>query len=63
MCIVLVGSKRNNFITADYRKRYIVDEYHYESNIDDKNSMYCELTGMYWLWKHNTDSIVRIRTL
>lgn len=29
-------------------------------NISKKNNHYCELTGLYWLWKHCTDDIVGI---
>jgi len=27
-------------------------------NISDKNSSYCELTGMYWMWKHAKADII-----
>ena len=27
-------------------------------NISDKNRQYCELTGMYWIWKHASEDIV-----
>lgn len=29
-------------------------------NISEKNSFYCELTGLYWLWKHIDDDYVGI---
>lgn len=29
-------------------------------NISDKNSSYCELTGMYWLWKNMDCDIIGI---
>lgn len=29
-------------------------------NISRKNHMYCELTGMYWLWKHITCDVIGI---
>ena len=29
-------------------------------NISDKNKNYCELTGIYWLWKHVKDDYIGI---
>lgn len=58
MCILVVGSRKNHFIKADYRERYIIEDEHAIPNIDVKNSLYCELTGMYYLWKHGNDEIV-----
>lgn len=29
-------------------------------NISEKNKNYCELTGLYWLWKHSSDSYIGI---
>lgn len=27
-------------------------------NISDRNRQFCELTGLYWLWKHATDDVI-----
>ena len=56
MNIIVVGSSRNDFIITPGRERFLVDEKHTE--LDEKNNMYCELTGMYYLWKNNNDEIV-----
>lgn len=44
---ILVGSYKNN-IKCNYLKDNTGD------NISEKNDNYCELTGLYWIWK-NTD--------
>lgn len=60
MKILVVGSKSNNFILDDIREKYLTDEKHSELNIDDRNSMYCELTAFYYLWKNVKADIVGI---
>lgn len=56
MRIIVVGSTKNDFIITPGREQYLVEQQHTE--LDAKNSMYCELTGMYYLWKNTKDDIV-----
>lgn len=56
MRIIVVGSAKNDFIITPGREQYLVEQQHTE--LDSKNSMYCELTGMYYLWKKTKDDIV-----
>lgn len=50
---LLVGASQKN--KNDF-PNYFKDDV--GSNISNKNYSYCELTGMYWLWKHsNSDNI------
>lgn len=56
--IYVVGSSKNIFLNAPFRKRFLVDQKHDEDNIDEMNPWYCELTGLYHMWKHEKDDIV-----
>lgn len=59
MKIYVVGAHKNNFFEADeIRERFYIDEPHEGDNIDSLNSWYCEMTGLYYLWKHCDDDIV-----
>lgn len=59
MKIYVVGSTKNNFFKLDnIREKFLIDEIHEGDNIDKLNPWYCELTGLYYLWKHCTDDIV-----
>lgn len=59
MKIYVVGSSKNKFLDLDScREKFLVDETHEGDNIDHKNSSYCEITGLYYLWKHCKDDIV-----
>lgn len=49
---ILVGAYNNK---ANYSIKDNIGQ-----NISKKNSSYCELTGLYWLWKNTNDSFVGI---
>lgn len=51
---ILVGAKKNNNFTNDYIHDDIKD------NISCLNDSYCEMTGMYWLWKNCSDYYIGI---
>lgn len=59
MSIYVVGSSKNKFLPLnDIRTKFIIDEPHDGANIDFLNPWYCELTGLYYMWRHCTDDIV-----
>lgn len=59
MKIFVVGSSKNDFLPLDdIREKFLIDEQHDGDNIDSLNPWYCELTGLYYLWKHCDDDIV-----
>lgn len=59
MKIYVIGSSKNKFLPLDYiREKFLIDEKHEGANIDFLNPWYCELTGLYYLWKHVDDDIV-----
>ena len=59
MKIYVVGSSKNRFLPLNnIREKFIVDQPHEGDNIDQYNHLYCELTGLYYLWKHVDDDIV-----
>ena len=59
MKIYVVGSSKNKFLPLDnIREKFIIDKPHEGDNIDFLNPWYCELTGLYYLWKHVDDNIV-----
>lgn len=59
MKIYVVGSTKNKFLPLDkIRTKFFIDKPHVGENIDFLNPWYCELTGLYHLWKHVEDDIV-----
>lgn len=59
MKIYVVGSSRNNFLPLDnIREKFLVDIQHEGDNMDSLNPWLCELSGLYYLWKHVNDDIV-----
>ena len=59
MKIYVVGSSKNKFLPLDnIREKFLIDKPHEGDNIDFLNPWYCELTGLYYLWKHVDDDIV-----
>lgn len=59
MKIYVVGSSRDKFLPLDnIREKFLIDQKHEGDNIDFLNPWYCELTGMYYMWKHCNDDIV-----
>lgn len=59
MKIYVVGSSKNRFFPLDnIREKFLVDQPHQGDNIDFLNPLLCEMTGLYYLWKHCTDNIV-----
>ena len=59
MKIYVVGSSKNKFLPMDnIREKFLIDQPHEGDNIDFLNPWYCELTGMYYMWKHEKEDIV-----
>ena len=59
MKIYVVGHSRNRFLPLDsIREKFLIDQKHEGDNIDMLNPWYCELTGLYYMWKHVDDDIV-----
>lgn len=59
MKIYVVGSSKNRFLPLDnIREKFLIDQKHEGDNIDFLNPWYCELTGLFHLWKNVDDDIV-----
>ena len=59
MKIYVVGSSKNRFLPLNnIREKFLIDKPHEGDNIDNLNPWYCELTGMYYMWKHEDEDIV-----
>lgn len=57
--IYVVGDTKKKFLPLDaIRTKFLVDEKHEGDNIDGFNPTFCELTGLYYMWKHDTGDIV-----
>lgn len=57
--IYVVGSSKNRFLPLDdTRQKFLIDEKHEGPNIDGLNPMFCELTGLFHMWKNCNDDIV-----
>lgn len=57
--IYVVGGSKNSFLPVNHiREKFFVDVSHDGDNIDGLNKWYCELTGLYYMWKHETAEIV-----
>lgn len=56
------NKRKTLLVGADLRKKLDGFDYYDNSgiNISDKNQNYCELTGLYWLWKNSTDEYIGI---
>lgn len=50
--ILLVGANSNHVDVCDYKDN------EGSENISNKNSSFCELTGLYWIWKNSKQDIV-----
>lgn len=59
MKIYVVGHSKNRFLPMiNGREKFLIDIPHAGDNIDNLNPWFCELTGLYYLWKHCDDDIV-----
>lgn len=59
MIIFTSGPSNKKFINRKYKtEHYYVDKPHTKENIDSLNPWYCELTGLYYLYKNVTTSEV-----
>lgn len=61
MKVYVIGNTKDlylHFPENGFRQKFFVNQTHEGDNIDELNPWYCELTGLYYLWKHETDPVV-----
>lgn len=59
MSIYVIGSHQKKFFSLDdIREKFYVDDKHDNPNIDAVNPYFCELTGLYYMWRHCSDPVV-----
>ena len=70
MAVYVMTHKKINLNVPNYYKKMLVGAYRDTSDTDEyirddrfdnisrKNECYCELTGLYWLWKNCDDDII-----
>lgn len=56
--IHVIGSSKNKFLLTPFREKFVVDKPHEGDNIDNMNPWYCEITGLYRIWKYDKDDII-----
>ena len=61
MKVYVIGNTKDLYLPFPengFRQKFFVNQTHEGDNIDELNPWYCELTGLYYLWKHETDPVV-----
>lgn len=61
MKIYVIGNSNDLFLRFPedgIRQKFLVNQTHEGDNIDELNPWYCELTGLYYLWKNEKDDII-----
>lgn len=59
MKIITAGPNDKKFLERNYTtEQFFVNEYHEKENIDILNPWYCEITALYYLWKHYDSDIM-----
>ena len=61
MKVYVIGNTKDLYLPFPengFRQKFFVNQTHEGDNIDELNPWYCELTGLYYLRKHETDPVV-----